>query len=117
MGKNISNLHTLDLICRNAVLVEEASQLLVMGGTGWSVEMAKARGIPTFIYDLKFAEWWQWQADKQSWYQCERMSEDITEPPLLYHKTAIMGTRQVNNLVAPELRQLFHIYDNAPSLF
>ena len=128
LGKHITNPHTLDLICRNAVLVEEASQLLtlgwfnengtnVMGGTGWGVEMVKAWGIPTFVYNLKYREWWQWRADKQSWYQGEGMSEDITEPPLLYDKTVIVGTRQINSLIDPELRQLFHIYDNPPNLF
>ena len=89
----------------------------IMGGTGWSVEMAKAQGIPTFIDNLTFGEWWQWRNDKQCWYQCEGLSEDLTEPPFLYDKTAIVGTRQTNELIEPELRQIFHIYDNPPNLF
>ena len=94
LGKVVTNPHTKNLSRRNAVIVEEASQLLafgwisdnnkhVLGGTGWAVEMAKQRGFPTFLYELTYNEWWQWRQDKRSWYRCEGTKEDVHEPPVL----------------------------------
>ena len=128
LGKTVSNPITKNLLKRNAVIVEEASQLLafgwiddnnnhVVGGTGWAVELAKLRGIPTFLYELKYEEWWQWQHDKQRWFQCEGMTEDIYEPPVLPANTVHVRTREPPPTAQGELHGIFDRYEHSSVQF
>ena len=123
LNKNVMNPMTKKLLARNAVLVQEVSQLLafgwlsddnihVMGGTGWAVQMAKDKGTPVFLFELKYSDWMLWRGDQQQWVQCEGMNEENVLPPTLCQNTGIVGTREPTNEVLPELERLFQQYRN-----
>ena len=77
--------------------------------------MAVDRGIPVFLYELKFGEWLLWRVDQQRWVQCEGMSEENILPPSLCQNTGIVGTREPPfGAVSGVLEDLFRQYRNFP---
>jgi len=68
LGKRVTDPITQQYICRNWHIIKDASLVLafghldtqkehVQGGTGWTVDMAKARPIPIYVFDLERDEW------------------------------------------------------------
>jgi len=116
LGTRVTDPITQQYVCRNWHIIKDASLVLafgtidsmnehVQGGTGWSVDMAKARPIPIYVFDVKSDTWFWWNG-----YQFENvntMSDMEIKPPTLQHHTAIVGTREPTPNVIRELKRLF----------
>ena len=75
LGRQVTNPMTMQYVCRNFHIIKEATLLLafgfmdsmkkhVQGGTGWTVDMAKARNIPVYLFDLNYDEWFFWNGQR-----------------------------------------------------
>ena len=116
LGKRVTDPITQQYICCNWHLIKDASLVLafghldtqkehVQGGTGWTVDMAKARPIPIYVFDQERDEWFFWNG-----YRFENvniMSDIAINPPTLQNHTAIVGTREPTPNVFRELKRLF----------
>ena len=120
LQRTLSNPMTEQYLCRNWHIVKDATLLLafgfldsmerhVQGGTGWTVDMAKAKNIPVYVFDLNADLWYLWIAEENRFQSQDEMSERWIQPPTLQDKTAIVGTREPHTGYLVELRRLFSI--------
>lgn len=102
---------------RSAHLVNHASMVIafgsfdhmrrhVEGNEGWSVQMAKDRGIPLYVFDTDYMEWWEWNKWDNCFVQCEGMSETYVPIPHLQGTVALIGSRQTPPCILPYLEKL-----------
>ena len=92
------------------------AQQHVLGGTGWTVDMAIMEGKPTYVFDCAFGDWYMWH--RGQFRQCEGMDELFIAPPHLQDMTAIVSTREMSPEALNRLRDLFdrHTQKHAPGL-
>ena len=79
----------------------------VEGETGWGVQMAKDRGIPLYVFDTDYCEWWEWNKWDNCFIQCEGMSDTYVPTPHLQGTVALIGSRSTPPLIIPFLEKLF----------
>ena len=74
LQRPLSSPLTEQYLCHNWYIVKDATLVLafgfldsmerhVQGGTGWSVDMAKAMNKPVYVFDLNADLWYWWNAD------------------------------------------------------
>lgn len=80
----------------------------VEGGEGWSVQMAKDRGIPLYVFDTDYEEWWWWNPTDKCFMQCEGMTETYVPVPHLRGMVALIGSRNTPPRVFPYVEKLFN---------
>jgi len=123
MGKRVTDPITQQYVCRNWHIIKEATLVLafgfldsmkkhVQGGTGWTVDMAKAKNLPIYVFDLNYEEWFWWDGHSfrciHEMWQCGKV--DMHERPTLQDQTAIVGTRELYSGYVNELKRLFSSY-------
>ena len=117
MGRIVTKHTTWPYLQRNAHLVSDAKQVFAFGhfdamrkhvekGVGWTVQMAKQRGVLLFVFDLDFKEWWWWDPKEACFRQCKGMSEDWIAIPSLAGMTTLVGSQDTPP-VFPHLERLF----------
>ena len=79
----------------------------LLGGTGWSVVMAQLLGKPLYVFDVDKEQWFWWNPDTQHYQPCEGMTETQIALPTLQDKTAIVSTREEDQVLYPTLESLF----------
>jgi len=114
LGKTVTSPITQQYLCRNWHIIKEATLVLafgnldianihVQGGTGWTVDMAKAKHLPIYVFDLAMEEWFWWNGHR--FQNLHDLSD--TKPPTLQNHTAIVGTRELHSSYLVELQRLF----------
>ena len=78
----------------------------VHGGTGWTVQMAVEMGKKVFLYDLRTLAWYDfiYYELQQKLYRFQRMKANCLS---LYHKAAVIGSRQFTEEGKQAMRKLF----------
>ena len=118
LGRHFSHPITLQYLQPNSHLIKPASLVLalgyfdelrkhVLGGTGWSVAMAKLLLKPLYVFDFDMEQWYWWNPTLQQYQPCEGMTKEQISLPTLQDRTAIVGTREEDSSVYPTLDALF----------
>ena len=118
LGRQVHHPISLQYIQRNVHVIQPASLVLavgyfdelrkhVLGGTGWGVVMAQLLGKPLYVFDVDREEWLWWNPTLGQYQPCDGMTEDSIASPTLQDKTAIVGTREEDQVIYPTLEALF----------
>ena len=84
----------------------QADSKTVQGGTGWTVQMAVDMGKTVFLYDLTTQTWYEfiYYQNQTKLFQFRRLRATCLS---LYHKAAIVGSRQFTEQGKKAMRRLF----------
>ena len=118
LGRHVSHPITLQYLQRNYHVIKPASLVLalgyfdklrnhVLGGTGWSVAMARLLLKPLYVFDLDMEQWYWWNPTLQQYQPCKGMTEEERGLPTSEAKTAIVGIREEDAAVYAMLDALF----------
>ena len=118
LGRQVSHPVTLQYLQRNYHVIQPASLVLALGyfdesgkhlkgGTGWGVVMAQLLGKPLYVFDVAMEQWSWWNPTLSHYQSCEGMTEAQIALPTLQDHTAIIGTREEDQVIYPTLKQLF----------
>ena len=69
--------------------------------------MVQLLGKPLYVFDVDREQWFWWNPDTQQYLPCEGMTETQIALPTLQDKTAIVGTREEDQVLYPTLEALF----------
>ena len=69
--------------------------------------MAQLLGKPLYVFDVDKEQWFWWNPDTQHYQPYEGMTETQIALPTLQDKTAIVGTREEDQVLYPTLEALF----------
>ena len=125
LGKQVpTDFYILQLIERNYEIVRRADIVYafglleddgrrVLGGTGWTVQLALDQGKKVFVYDIESEAWFR------SVYTSNLVQESLEvgahfvtvtnkDKPTLHQNSAVVGARIFNENTREEIRDLFH---------
>ena len=69
--------------------------------------MAQLLGKPLYVFDVDREQWSWWNPTIGQYQPCEGMTEEQIALPTLQDKTAIVGTREEDQVLYPTLEALF----------
>ena len=117
LNKQLTNPISKQYIHRNYYIVKQADRVLAftwfspdrkvcMGGTGWTVEIAKVLNKDLYVYDVLLNLWCRYNPHRDLFFPCH-LQESL---PTLTKNTAIVGMRNIHEYpeALVELQETFH---------
>ena len=85
----------------------------VLGGTGWTVQLALDMGKKVFVYDIESEAWFHSVYTSKVVQGCPEVGAHFVrlrdrDKPTFHQNSAIVGTRVLDNKTEQEIRDLFH---------
>ena len=85
----------------------------VLGGTGWTVQLALDMGKKVFVYDIESEAWFHSVYTSKVVQGCQEVGAHFVrlrdrDKPTFHQNSAIVGTRVLDNKTEQEIRDLFH---------